>query len=133
MNTSLTRKRSFLSELKGNTYFRTFALIASVIISTFGLCPLVGYIWHKYSLPFDTSVQLGDINVGYFDFMFSGFVICAIVALTLCAVYLICYGITITVEYIKAMDRSTYLPLTKEEIEAKGLTSIKEYTAYIYN
>ena len=133
MNLSLTRKRSLFSELKNDTYFRTFALIAGVIISTFGLFPLVGYIWHKYSLPLDTSVQLGDVNVGYFDFMFNGFVICTIAALTLGAIYLIYHGITITVGYLKAMNRSTYLPLTKEEIEANGLTSMKEYVAYVYN
>ena len=65
--------------------------------------------------------------------MLSGFVICAIAALTLCAAYLVCYGITIAIGYFKAMNRSTYLPLTKEEIEANGLTSMKEYVAYVYN
>ena len=33
MNLSLTRKRSLFSELKNDTYFRTFALIAGVINS----------------------------------------------------------------------------------------------------
>lgn len=34
MNLSLTRKRSLFSELKNDTYFRTFALIAGVIAIT---------------------------------------------------------------------------------------------------
>ncbi len=30
------------------------------------------------------------------------------------------------------MYRSTYLPLTKAEIEAKKITSVREYIAYVY-
>ena len=75
MDTLLIQKRSLFSELKRNHGFHVFILTASVLISIFGIFPFIGYIFHRYSLPLDTSVQLGDTNVGYFDFLLSGFIV----------------------------------------------------------
>ena len=69
MDTLLIQKRSLFSELKRNHGFHVFILTASVLISIFGIFPFIGYIFHRYLLPLDTSVQLGDTNVGYFDFL----------------------------------------------------------------
>lgn len=123
------RKRSFLSELGRNNRLTTIIMITGAFSLIFGICPLIGYLFHRYAPgnPFDFT------DPDYFEFIAVGLLICFFLSIAATLVGTCCIYLILFARYLKAINRSTYLPLMKEEIETAGITDIRSYVTYVYN
>lgn len=64
--------------------------------------------------------------------MSGGFLICMIGLAIVATIWFVFGSVVTFIGWLQAMNRSTYLPLTEEEMTAAGITTLKEYVAYIY-
>ena len=130
---SFVKKRSFFSELGRDNRAATIQDIIFVLIFIFGAAPLMGYLVHKYASQSSFDFAAPFYNPDYFVYIASGIPICFLLflaAVFVDAIYL--YFVSFT-RYLKAINKSTYLPLTKEEIETAGITNIYDYIKYVYD